>query len=190
MNSVPPSRVPVVVELTLGTEANGGAAKASEPPPSFDDFYMSNRLALKRALFVMTGSREDAEELLQEAFMVVWERWSTVGTLDDPTAYLFRVAINKHRSRLRRARVAARTVFGPRRRDELTAIDQTEDRVDVGRALSSLSQRRREAIVLTELLEYDSARAGDIMGVASSTVRRLAQDAREQLKEMLEAPHD
>ena len=61
-----------------------------------------------------------------------------------------------------------------------------EDRVEIARALARLSPRRREAIVLTELLGYGSAEAGRVMGVADATVRRLAQDARAELKTTLE----
>jgi RNA polymerase sigma factor (sigma-70 family) len=152
--------------------------------PSFEEFYAEHRYALLRALYVMTGNRDEASDLCQDAFLAVWERWEHVASLDDPTGYLFRTGMNKHRSRLRRARAVARRLLDrPSVSDD---VSEVVDRADVARALKQLSRRRREAIVLTELLEFDSSQAAAIMGVASSTVRRLAQDARAELQQLLE----
>ena len=49
----------------------------------------------------MTGNRADAAELMQDAFLKLWERWDTIDKIDDPTAYLFRVALNGSRMRAR-----------------------------------------------------------------------------------------
>lgn len=153
-------------------------------PASFEDFFVTQRERLFRALFLLTRDREDARDIAQDAFVAVWERWDRVSRLDDPAAYLFRTALNKYRSRIRRARVAARWAFGwPKASND---VDHADERADVARALAALSSRQREAIVLTEFLQYDSVEAGRIMGVTGATVRRLSQNARERLKKTLE----
>ena len=43
---------------------------------------------------------------MQEAFVRVWERWDRVAGVEDPVGYLFRTAMNLHRSALRRALLA------------------------------------------------------------------------------------
>ncbi len=161
-----------------------GAADDAIHPSSFEGFFAAQRDALFRALFLLTRDAEDARDISQDAFVALWERWDRFGPLDDPTAYLFRTALNKYRSRIRRARVAARSVLaGP---SSARDPEQAAAHVDVARALAALPTRQREAIVLIELLGYDSAYAGRIMGVAGATVRRLAQNARQQLKRSLE----
>ena len=156
-------------------------------PASFEDFFLTRREDLLGALFVLTRDREEAKDISQDAFVAVWERWDDICRLEDPTGYLFRTALNKHRSRIRRARVAARRVLvSPAPSSD---ADTGGDRADVARALAALPRRQREAIVLTDLLEFDSTQAGRIMGVASSTVRRLTQNAREHLRKSLEV-HD
>ena len=45
------------------------------PALSFEAFYVANERRLFRALFVLTGSRDQAEDLTQQAFCRVWERW-------------------------------------------------------------------------------------------------------------------
>lgn len=76
-------------------------------------FFEVEHERLLRALFVVTGSAEEADELMQEAFVAVWERWDRVGTMRDPTGYLYRTAISRFRSRLRAARTAARVDVSP-----------------------------------------------------------------------------
>jgi RNA polymerase sigma factor (sigma-70 family) len=155
-------------------------------PVAFEVFFEAERVRLQRALYLLTGNKEEAEEVLQEAFIAIWERWDRVGATEDPTGYLFKTAMNRHRSRLRRAGRAARRAIGQAHgRDGFADV---EDRSELARALAALSPRRREAIVLTALLGYGSADAGRMMGVADPTVRRLAQEARADLRATLEAP--
>lgn len=153
-------------------------------PVAFEVFFEAERARLLRALYLLTGNREEAEEVLQDAFIAVWERWDRVGAMEEPTGYLYRTAMNRYRSGLRRARRAARRVVGLAHGSD--GFADADDRLALARALAALSARRREAIVLTELLGYSSAEAGELMGVADATVRRLAQDARAELRKDLE----
>src|SRR4029450_2834886 len=86
---------------------------APEPPPgpaSFEAFFEAEHERLLRALYLVTGNAQEAEELMRDAFVAVWERWDRVSGMDEPTGYLFRTAMNRFRSRLRRgAPRAART---------------------------------------------------------------------------------
>ena len=87
----------------------------SEPPPrpaSFEAFFEAEHERLFRALYLVTGNAQEAEELMQDAFVAVWERWDRVSAMDEPTGYLFRTAMNRFRSRLRRASRAARRAAG------------------------------------------------------------------------------
>jgi hypothetical protein len=49
---------------------------------------------------VITGSRGEAEDLAQEAFTRLFERWDRVAALDDPTGYLHRTATNLFRNQI------------------------------------------------------------------------------------------
>ena len=180
MNAIDADGVHDAMETTV-------TGDAAAQPLAFEGFFERERVRLLRALYLLTGNRHEAEEVLQEAFVAVWERWERVGAMADPTGYLYRTALNRYRSRLRRtARVARRAVGLADGRD---GFAEAEDRVALAAALAKLSPRRREAIVLTELLGYSSADAGRVMGVADATVRRLAQDAREELRNELEDGH-
>lgn len=149
---------------------------------SFESFYLANERRLFRALVVLTGSRHEAEDLAQHAFCRVWEKWDRVGTLDDPSGYLFRTAFNAHRSAGRRAVRAARRVVdlvvhtAPAAPPE--PADVVADRDHVARALAQLTPRQREAVVLTQLLDCDATHAARIMRIRPATVRVLVSQAR------------
>jgi RNA polymerase sigma factor (sigma-70 family) len=147
---------------------------------SFDELFLDLHDRLYRALYFVTGSSHDAEELMQEAFLKLWERWDSIETISDPTAYLFRIALNGSRMRARRARVAARRlvpVSPPS--DPFAEIDLQED---VRRMLLGLPARQRAAIVLTEIFDYSSEQAAQILGIRPTSVRVLASRGRATLR--------
>jgi RNA polymerase sigma factor (sigma-70 family) len=164
-------------------------AAAEDTRPAFEDFFDAQRRSLLRALYLLTGNPEEAEELMQDAFLAVWERWDRVAVMDEAAGYLYRTALNKHRNRARRAlRIARRSVGRANGGDLFASI---EERDALARALARLSPRRREAIVLTGLLDLSSRETALVMRVSDVTVRRLAQDAREELRHALtEAARD
>ena len=63
-----------------------GSAEALRITLAFEDFFEAERERLFRALLLITHDSAEAEDLMQEAFVRVWERWDRVGTLDDPSA--------------------------------------------------------------------------------------------------------
>jgi RNA polymerase sigma factor (sigma-70 family) len=151
---------------------------------SFEAFFESEHARLQRALFVLTGNEYEAEDLMQAAFVAIWERWDRVRKMEDPTGYLFRTAMNRHRSAMRRARtVAARALGGPSTADSFAQIDEEDA---VARGLAALPRRQRAALVLTELIGFDAPAAARILGVKDATVRSLASQARATLRRALE----
>jgi len=125
-------------------------------PASFTDFFLDEHERLYRALYFVTGNPHDAEELMQDAFMKLWERWDRIDELDDATAYLFRVVLNGFRMRTRRARTAARNAIRVEPTpDPFADVDLQQD---VHRMLAGLSPRQRSALVLTEIFGYGSNR--------------------------------
>ena len=163
-------------------ECNDATATMVEPPATFEEFFHAECDALFRVLVVITRDRQEAEDISQEAFARVWERWDSVSVMENPTGYLHRVAMNLFRSRFRRAVLATqRAIEPPPPRDEFQAVD---DRQVVIRALEGLSPRRRAAIVLTEVLGYSAEEAGHMLGIRASTVRALHFQARSALRQV------
>ncbi len=146
----------------------------------FDTFFEEERERLFKALYFVTGNREDAEELTQDAFLGLWERWDDIDRIDDPTGYLFRVALNGFRMRRRRAAVAVRKLVPVKEPSD--AFLEAEMRADVRRLLLAVTPRQRAALLLVDLLGYSSEQAGAILRVRPSTVRALATQGRRALR--------
>lgn len=155
--------------------ADVGKAPVAKPR-DFESFFEENRSNLFGALCLVTGDRHEAEEIAQDAFLKLWERWDRVSTLEDPTGFLFRTAMNLFRNRTRRTALAVRKALGlAKSADDLAAV---EDRDEIVRAMRRLAPHRRAALVLTAYLGYSSEEAGKVLGVKASTVRALAAQGR------------
>ena len=149
-------------------------------PRDFRTFFEDEHRRLFKTLYFVTGDRNDAADLMQDAFMKLWERWDRVEEIADPVAYLFRVALNATRMRSRALRrVALRPLPFAAVTDPFEEVDLRED---VGSMLRSLTPRQRAALVLVDLYGYDSTEAGRILGVRPSTVRALATQGRAALR--------
>lgn len=148
---------------------------------SFEEFFQAEHARLYRALCMVVGSRDEAEEIAQDAFLRLWERWNRVSTMEAPTAYLFQVAMNVFRSRYRSTmRAMQRTLAQKPEEDAFVVI---EDRDVVVRLLKSLTPDQRAAVVLTNLVGYSSEEAGRLLKMEAGTVRALSTRARAATRE-------
>lgn len=161
------------------------APAPEEGPPSFEAFFDAESGTLFRRLWLVTGNRAEAEDIMQDAFLKLWERWDRVTEIDDTTAYLYRTAMNVFRRRYRRGLLALKhlVAFGP----GIDEFAQADERQTVSRALAMLTPRQRAALVLTEMLGFSSEEAAKTLGVKSSTVRALAFQGRAALRSAMEA---
>ena len=168
--------------LQLAAEA--AASQTLEASRSFEIFFDTESRTLFRRLWLVTGDRAEAEEIMQDAFLKAWERWEQVGAIDDPVGYLYRTAMNLFRSRYRQAMLAIRRSIGfaPAEDDFADA----DDRDAVDRVLSTLPPRQRAALVLTEMLGFSPNEAGRALGVQASTVRSLSQQGRQSFRRAME----
>jgi len=176
----------MTVPLRAVTSDPGDGSASPDTPGSFEEFFAAHRARLFGALIVMTDNRAEAEEILQDAFLTLWERWERVAGMDDPVGFLYRVAMNVFRKRLRRAAVAVRKAvhlfpIG----DELVGV---ETRDEAARLLARLTPRERAAIVVTAYLGYSSEEAGELLGIKATTVRVLTNRARATLRGVEEVP--
>ena len=146
----------------------------------FDTFVEEEHVRLFKALYFVTGSREEAEDLAQEAFLKLWERWDRIETIEDPTAYLFGVALNGFRMRRRRATMAIRG--SPRHPSSATDIWRPRCARTCRRLLLEVTPRQRAALLLVDLLGYPAEQAASILRIRPSTVRNLVSQGRKTLR--------
>ena len=162
----------------VGERHDVGVEVVSRPIP-FEEFFETERDRLFGLLFLVTSDRNEAEEIAQDAFLAVWERWDRVHALENPAGYLTRTAMNLFRRRYRRAEVLRRILPLAQSSDEAGPADS---RLMLSDALRTLSPHQRAALLLTELLGYSSVEAAEILRVKPSTIGALKYQGRAALR--------
>ena len=156
---------------------------AVSPTVQFEAFFEAEKDQLYLALCLVTRNRHEAEDLTQDAFIRVLERWDRVAAMEDPRGYLYRTAMNAFRGRYGRALQATkRSIHLVPSDDQIAEIDERDAAV---RALACLSPRQRAAVVLIDLLGFRFEEAARMLGIRASTLRVHASRAHSVLKETM-----
>ncbi|GIF50005.1 RNA polymerase sigma-70 factor (ECF subfamily) [Asanoa ferruginea] len=149
----------------------------------FDDFYRASRRRMLGYIYVLTGDIVEAQDVVQEAFVRAWQRWSTVGGYADPEAWVrvvaARIAISRWRGRMSRARAYARhgaptPVEGP-----------TPDTVALVAALRRLPAAQRTTLALHYVLGLSVADIAGETNAAVGTVKARLSRGRAALAVLL-----
>src|SRR5690349_15544428 len=88
----------------------GEPTAAPARPEGYDAFVAAAAPALLRLAVMLTGSREDGEDLLQSALLKTYRHRDRIGAMDAPVAYLRTAVVNEHTSRGRRSARRVREV--------------------------------------------------------------------------------
>ena len=158
---------------------------------AFSALYHAHHGSVFRFALYLTGDRERAGEVTQEVFVwLVHNPGAFHAERGDLPAFLGGVArqfLRRHRREaLRWAPLedyaAARAM--PRE------ISSAEDAADLWKALASLPERYREAVILCDLEEMSNEQAAAVMGCAVGTVWSRLHRARELLLRKLQGTKD
>jgi RNA polymerase sigma-70 factor (sigma-E family) len=135
-----------------------------------------------RTAYLITGDREEAVDIAQEALARAYERWRVVSQLDRPGAWLQRVAGNLAISWRRRQRYVSRSSAG---------IEEQADRLAPGsdlelmEALAFLSPAQRAVVVLRYYADQPIEQVAKALDKQPGTVRALASQGLARLREFL-----
>ncbi len=84
---------------------------------TFDELYRNKYRPMVRLAYVLVDTTEDAEQVVQDAFVAVYKRFDSI---DNPAGYLRTCVVNGGRKMLRRRRVVRRTPDAPADPTDLT----------------------------------------------------------------------
>jgi len=158
-----------------------------------DDVRRVYRFALRLA-----GDPHEAEDIAQEAFLRAWRARRDLREQSSARTWLFRIAVNVWRDRLRRARLpAAQTQpladdepSHPRSPDRIAA---ERDAVSQAiRAMDELPPRQRQVLYLYSLEGLAIAEVADVLQISPDAAKASLSLARQTLRRKLgdlEAPH-
>ena len=150
------------------------------------EFLIASYPRIVAAIALTTGSREVAEDAVQEALARAWERSAHGDTIESLPAWVTKVAINLSRSRFRRMRIESRAVDDLAKRDRTAHSDDApEDRVAIEGAIRALPVRQREVTVLRYYLGMSVSELAVTLGVSEGTVKTSLHRARGSLAAQL-----
>ena len=138
----------------------------------FAEFYRGSRDDCLRTVLVSVGDQDTAQELVAEAFARACASWRTVSRHPAPAAWVVRTALNANISWWRRHRREI-PVPDPGRVANLTTGDwAAEGPVDprIMAALMRLPARQRQVVALRLVLDLDTGRTAEVLGVTPNTV--------------------
>uniref|UniRef100_A0AAU3H6A0 SigE family RNA polymerase sigma factor n=1 Tax=Streptomyces sp. NBC_01401 TaxID=2903854 RepID=A0AAU3H6A0_9ACTN len=166
--------------------AKRGGAESVEG--DFHGFVAARSTALFRGAFVLTGSRDAAEDLVQETLERACRKWRTISAKDAPDAYVRRIMVNLANDRWRRFRRTAQHLvdddpIAPG--DEYGRIDNRDQLV---RALQQLPIRMRTVVVLRYFHDLSDAEIAADLKILPSTVRSQLARGIDRLRSQFPAP--
>ena len=138
--------------------------------------YREQYRSLVRLASLLIDDIGTCEELVQEAFVQVWQRGGTLRNPDRLPAYLRSAVLNGARSTLRRRGVAAKhlpAAADPAPAADVSAVADATD-TEVLRALRALPDRQREVLALRYYLDLSEAEIARTLGISKGSVKTHA----------------
>ncbi len=150
------------------------------------ELYRRHQADLFRFAWHMTGSRQHAEEVVQETFLLLWRKPDAYQEQRGaPRAFLFGVARNLTR---RDARAFEEVPEDLAIEDDLLADMSAAERIGMVRdAVRALPEVYREAVVLCDMEEMSYGEASRVLGCPVGTVRSRVSRGRALLAAKLRA---
>ncbi|CAN5221567.1 MAG: SigE family RNA polymerase sigma factor [Nocardioides sp.] len=149
----------------------------------FDSWYASSYSRILAQVYAMVGSRDEAEECVQEAFARAWQHRRSLSHDGHPDAWVrtcaYRLAVSRWRK------------FGRRRghgQVETPVVAPSDDRVVLVSALRQLPESQRRAVVLHHLADLSVDDVAAETGAPVGTVKARLSRGRAALAALLSEP--
>lgn len=151
----------------------------------FDDFYTASYARVVAQVYAMVGSRDEAEECVQEAFVRAWAHRRQLDRAEHPEAWVrttaYRLAVSRWRKVTRGRRAPDRALSLP-----TTSQPPSEAHVALVAALRQLPEAQRQALVLHHIADLPVQEVARETGVPEGTVKARLSRGRAALAALLE----
>jgi RNA polymerase sigma-70 factor (sigma-E family) len=152
------------------------------------DLYRAHYRSLVRLAALLLDDRAASEEVVQDAFVKLHQRWDRVVDPAKRVAYLRSIVLNGARSRGRRRETRSRLKLVPAvdaESAEAAAIRAEEHR-EVLAALRALPARQRDCVVLRYYLDPSEAAIAETLGISAGSVKTHTHRGMSALERALE----
>lgn len=160
---------------------------------AFDQIITSHQRRVISTAWRMLGNEDDARDAAQEVFLRVYKHLGKFDPAQEFSGWLYRIVINVCRDQARKRGWRGMMTSFEAEYDagnlELASADDTEaaamlsqERTIIARALASLSEKERAAIVLRDLEGLTTEEVARVLGSSQTTVRSQICTARAKIK--------
>ncbi len=174
-----------------------------EEPGAFEELVERYQARLVALMHHLVGNADEAEDLAQEVFFRVYKSRKKYRARAKFSTWLFTIAnnlaLNALRARKRRPVVSLPMSdsgpLGPRPAEQLVRdrasqpsqhLQQVELAQVIHRALETLNERQRVAVLLNKFEEMNYAEIAEVMGLTTKGVKSLLSRARTNLRAALD----
>lgn len=198
--NVPENRLPSSFPAATSSRAAANQVRAEEQDlvarcrkgdwGAFETIYRRHSTSLYNLAYRMVGNPTDAEDLLQEVFLLVYNKLESFQGQAALGTWLYRIATNRcldHlRSRAKRNQSKTDSLDqGYERADVATPKETTTERMDLDRCIAKLPDSYRAAFLLYDVQGFEHREVANILGVAEGTSKSLVHKARLKIRECL-----
>lgn len=179
------------------TDAELLTAHVAGDPLAFTELVQRHRDRLWAVALRTTGDPEDAADALQDALISAFRRADSFRGESAVTTWLHRIVVNACLDRLRRRQVRlanplpdddladSSAAIGAALIDPRDELSQREDRLEIARALATLPDEQREAVLLVDVEGYSVEEAAALLDCPTGTVKSRCSRGRAKLAKQL-----
>jgi RNA polymerase sigma-70 factor (sigma-E family) len=137
-----------------------------------EELYLRHGPQALRLAYLLTGSRDAAQDLVQDAFVRIAARFHDIRDPDAFGAYLSRSVVNLANSRFRRQKVE-RSYLARAESPRPGDLPDIPTRHDLRKVLFTLPSRQRAAIVLRYYIDLSEDQTAEVLGCSVGAVKSL-----------------
>ena len=157
---------------------------AGDRTVTFERFFRDEYPRLVPMLQALTGDRQRAEDLAQDALAAAQRDWRRIGRYDKPGAWVRRVALNRSSNDRRRQRREAASLQRIGVAEPTTETAGHDARLWA--LVRALPEQQRWAVALHYVEDRSVADVAEVLGCSAGTVKTHLSRARETLARQLE----
>lgn len=151
--------------------------------------YQFRKLYLQLGMYALriVGDADDAEDIVEEAFMKSWQTISSGIVIENFNSYIYRSVRNECVSFLRRKTDFEDIDSVPEISDEV--IDTSVRDAKIWKAIDSLPEKCREVFLMSKRDGFSNQEIADELGMSIKTVKNQMTKALSRLREALSTGH-
>lgn len=137
---------------------------------NFSELYLTYYSKLVRFAKEFVIQEEDAENITQDVFIILWENRDFIEHIDNMNAYLFRLVRNKCLDYLKHKVFEQRYVESVQTSYEVDVLEDNDTEILIRAAINSLPKRCRDIFLLSRVEGLKYKEISEQLGISVNTV--------------------